>query len=436
MQRPEIDTTSHFLPLFIPSNEHYHKRFLTFYGGRGGMKSWQIARGCLVRASANPITVLCTREFQNSMDDSVMAVLEEQAKALDVMKYFNFQKSNIYGIGNKNRGCKFSFKGLARNINSIKSFEGADLVWNEEAQETSQRSIDKLYPTIRKKGAQIITSFNPDKTEDPIYVRHVLQHDENEQYLCLVNYTDNPWIDEAFVKEAERLRRVDPEAYDHIYKGMCWIRSDAQILNGKWVVEEFEAESYFDGPYYGADWGFANDPLAFVKCWIGPHALWGDNCLYIEYEETGIGVELDDIATLFKKVSGAKRHTIRADNSRPETISHVSNKGNLNVVAADKWGGSVEDGIEFLRSFDKIIIHKRCKMTQLEAKLYCYKQDRLTEDVLPVIIDKHNHCMDAIRYALQPLIKKRVIGLTQEQIRQNTRATKTTTAPSEGAQEW
>ncbi len=195
---------------------------------------------------------------------------------------------------------------------------------------------------------------------------------------------------------------TDPDAYQNIWEGSCRDSSDAQILKGKYRVEAFEVvrgeTDEWDGPYFGADWGFSQDPTVLVKLWIR------DQELYIEHEEYGIGVELDDIPEMFKRIPEADRYVIRADNSRPETISYVSRVGLLQIEAAEKWSGSVEDGVAYLRSFRSIIIHPRCKHTLEEARLYSYKKDRLSGDILPTIVDKHNHMMDAVRYALEPMI--------------------------------
>lgn len=358
------------------------------------MKSWQIARGLLMRGTKMPIKILCTREFQNSISDSVLSVLEGQAKAIGIDPFYTFQNNAIYG---KN-GTEFTFKGLRNNINSIKSFEGADIVWNEEAQTTSQKSLDVLLPTIRKPGSQIINSFNPDKDTDPIFEQFVTRHDPQNSYLCKVNYLDNPWIGQDFIDLAEKTKRNDYDAYEHIYLGECWTRSDAQVLNGKWRIDEFTRPEGVT-PYFGADWGFSQDPTTLICCYIV------GNTLYIEHEFYQVGLDIINIPNAFRRIPFADRYTIRADNARPETINHVRNAG-LDIIPASKWSGSVEDGVSFLRNFDEIIIHARCKNIAQEAKLYSYKTDKLTGDILPVIIDKHNHGWDAVRYALQPLIQR------------------------------
>lgn len=149
------------------------------------------------------------------------------------------------------------------------------------------------------------------------------------------------------------------------------------------------------------------DPTAAVRCAVY------DRSLYIEYEAGKIGLENDDIAEyMIKKIPGIEKHTVRADNARPETISHVQSSGNgtrlclPKIEPVSKWPGSVEDGIAHLRSYKEIIIHPRCVKVIHEARTYSYKVDRLTGDVLTTIVDKNNHYIDAIRYALEPMVKR------------------------------
>lgn len=242
---PALETTEHFLPLFDPNHEAYNKRYLTWYGGRGGRKSWEIARGLLKRGQVEVKKILCTREFQNSIDESVLAVLESQAHHLGLEDFYEFQNNAIYG---KN-GTKFIFKGLRANINSIKSFEDVDIVWNEEAQSTSQKSIDVLYPTIRKPGSQIITSYNTTNPTDPIYIETVVNHDPEDAYLCKVTYLDNPDIDEAFVRRALKVMEKDYASYDHIYLGNFDTRHNGAVY-AKYVKQEQVRGGVIHDPAY------------------------------------------------------------------------------------------------------------------------------------------------------------------------------------------
>ncbi|MNY26829.1 Phage terminase large subunit [compost metagenome] len=171
-------------------------------------------------------------------------------------------------------------------------------------------------------------------------------------------------------------------------------------------MAEFEPAVHWDGPYFGLDWGFSQDPTAGVKAWVGDGRLW------IEYEAGKVGLENDDIAGfMIERLPEIERHVVRADSARPETISHVKATANgirpalPRIVGVEKWKGSVEDGIAHLRSYKEIVIHPRCTQTLREARLYSYKVDRLSGDVLTDIVDANNHYMDAIRYGLGPLIQ-------------------------------
>jgi len=155
---------------------------------------------------------------------------------------------------------------------------------------------------------------------------------------------------------------------------------------------------------YGADWGFSRDPTVLVRVFVH------ERTLYVRDEAYQVGVDINRLPAMFDLVPGARAHTIRADSARPETISYVSQRGFPNLVAAAKGPGSVEDGVAYLRQFERIVVHPSCVHWLQEARLYSFKVDRLTGDVLPEIVDAHNHCMDATRYALEPLITARRPG--------------------------
>lgn len=141
------------------------------------------------------------------------------------------------------------------------------------------------------------------------------------------------------------------------------------------------------------------DPTTLVRCFIK------DRCLYIDYEAYGVGVELDEIPQLFDSVPDSRKWLIMADCARPETVSHIKNKG-FNIESCPKWQGSVEDGVEYIRSFERIYIHTRCPHTYYEFKYYSYKQDKNTGEVLPILLDKDNHIVDSLRYSLNSYIQK------------------------------
>jgi len=232
--------------------------------------------------------------------------------------------------------------------------------------ESSNESWQILIPTIRKDRSEIWVTFNPDMEDDPTYKRFVVTKPPGA-VVVEIGWRDNPWLPEELRMEKDYMASVDLDAYDHVWEGKCRKHGAAQIMKGKCVVAWFEPQSHWDGPYFGADWGFAHDPTALVKLWInGRYLMW-------EQEFYKIGLELDETAEAFKTISGADKHVIRGDNSRPETISYLNRQG-LNVVAAGKGPGSVEDGIAFMRSFEKIIIHPNCPHTLEESGFTAIRQ--------------------------------------------------------------
>lgn len=369
-------------------------RYKAAYGGRGSGKSWGFARAALVYALERRRRILCARELQLSIQDSVHKLLKEQIEALGVASDFEVLQTAIRG----RNGSEFIFSGLRSNITKIKSMEGVDVCWVEEAEVVSEDSWKVLIPTIRKPGSEIWASFNTGEETDPAYQRFVA-HPPPGARVVEINSEDNPWLPEELRREREYLYSVDPEAAANVWGGKPRRNNNANVLRGRYVVEPFEPQEDWSGPYYGADWGFANDPTVLVREWVHGRTL------YIEHEAYGLGIDIDDTPELFKRVPESQLHVIRADSARPETISHMRRHGFERMEGAIKGPGSIEDGVEHLRSYERIVIHPRCTLAKQQARLWSYKVDRLTGDVMPVLVDKHNDVWDATRYALEPIIR-------------------------------
>ncbi len=379
-------------------------RYKVLYGGRAAARSWTFARLGLLEAAQLPIRFLCCREIQNSIRDSVHRLLTDQIDLLQLPGFRVLEKEIRHTV----TGSLFVFEGLRYNVNRIKSYEGIERAWVEEAEKVSDISWRTLIPTIRRPGSEIWVSFNPDQDDDPTYKRFVT-NSPPDSLVIKVGWEDNPWFPEELRREMEYDYKVDPEAAANTWGGETRADTDAQILHGKWRVEAFEPREDWDGPYQGADWGFSAHPTVLIKVWIGENRLW------IEHEAYGLGVDVGYATSrLFDTIPFARDTLIRADNARPETISSMRNGGAdgggwqaWNIRSADKWPGSVEDGIQHLRGYEEIIIHPRCKHAIDEARHYSYKVDRLTGDVLREIVKKHDHIWDAVRYALAPVIRNR-----------------------------
>jgi phage terminase large subunit len=200
-------------------------RYKVAYGGRGGAKSWGIARALLILGAKSPLRILCAREFMTSMRDSVHKLLCDQIESLGLLGFYEITQASIRG---KN-GTEFAFAGLKNNIANIKSYEGVDICWVEEAQTVSRLSWNILIPTIRKGGSEIWISFNPELETDETYQRFVAVPPEN----CItmrVNWSDNPWFPETLRLEKDSLKQRDEEAYNQVWEGLCRQTVDGAIF--------------------------------------------------------------------------------------------------------------------------------------------------------------------------------------------------------------
>jgi len=373
-----------------------HSRYRVLYGGRGSGKSWSIAKMLIMIACSRRVRILCAREYQISMADSVHKLLSEQIEELGLSAYFEIQKTTIKCT---QTDSEFIFRGLHHNANEIKSMEGLDYVWIEEAEKVSEESWSLLVPTVRKEHSEIWVSFNPHRQTDPTYQRFIKNTPPN-CVLCKVNANDNPWFPDVLRAEMEWDRKTNTDKYLWVWAGNPVGISAAQVFRGKYFVDVTPEPNDNDRLFFGADWGFANDPTAIIRCFVR------DRILYIDQEIGGVGIEIDELPALFSRVPAIDKWPIYADCARPETISYVKRKGYA-IKGAPKWQGSIEDGIAYIKSFERIIINPRCKNMIQEMELYQYKQDRLTGDILPIIVDANNHYQDALRYALADYIKSK-----------------------------
>lgn len=420
------EVTSLVLDRSHPLSDLYYKkaRYKIYWGGRGSAKSWGFAEALVRMAAAEPLFILCCREFQNSIRDSSHKVIKATIERLGLQAWFTITETSI----KSKVGAEFVFKGLFNNENGIRSTEGIDIVWVEEAHSVSAASWKALLPTVRKRGSEIWASFNMGTEDDPVYKMFVKASPAPGSTVCeavrprsivhKVNYDSNPFFaDTELFEEMETDKAADYQMYEHIWLGMPLALSDEIIFSGKYCVEEFDDDLWkeADRLYYGMDHGFAKDPATLIRCFIlkrfdmttkRPYEE-----LYIDHEMFGYGVDIDDLPQRFDKIPGARDWPIKADSSQPALISHYRGRG-FNVSAAEKWPGSVEDGIAHLRKFRRIVIHKRCVNMQFEARMYRYKVDKKALDdqgrpqVLPIIVDKHNHGWDAIRYSLDGYIMR------------------------------
>jgi len=379
----EIQTPAVYEPLLYPS------RYKGVYGGRGSGKSWFMAEMLIERMVMAKTDAVCVREIQKSLNQSVKKLLETKIEQMSVGHLFEVQESII----KCKNGGQIIFAGMQNHTaDSIKSLEGYDIAWVEEAQSVSQRSLDLLRPTIRKPGSELWFSWNPCKDTDPIDMLLRGESTPPDAIVVEANYVDNPWFPDVLREEMEYDKRRDPDKYAHIWLGKYQQNSEARVFRN-WTIEEFESKpgTCFN---FGADWGFSNDPSALVRSHID------GNRLYIDYEAYLVGCEIVNLPELFSTIPEANKWFIIADSARPETISYMQQHGFPKMAAAIKGPGSVEEGITFLQSFD-IVVHPRCAHTIDELSTYSYKIDKTTDKVTNILEDKNNHVIDSLRYACE-----------------------------------
>jgi phage terminase large subunit len=379
----EIKTARVFKPLLKAA------RYKGAHGGRGSGKSHFFAELLIEQMLVKQTSAVCVREIQKSLNQSVKKLLEDKIETLHVGSFFEVMESEI----RCHNGGKIIFQGMQNHTaDSIKSLEGYDIAWVEEAQSLSQRSLDLLRPTIRKEGSELWFSWNPNSKDDPIEVLLRSSDPPPDSVVVQANYSDNPWLTDVLKAEMEYDRKRDKDKYAHVWLGEYRTSSQALVFRN-WEVQDFQTQP---GATFrlGADWGFATDPSVLVRCYIEGRRL------YVDHEAWMVGCEIDQLPDLFERVPDSRKFFITADTARPETISYMQRHGYPKINPAIKGAGSIEDGIEFLKSFD-IVVHPRCKNVIDELSKYSFKVDPLTEQVLPILEDKYNHTIDALRYALE-----------------------------------
>ncbi len=413
----DFPTARAFVPFLQPA------RYKGLHGGRGSAKSHDRATALVKRCVEKPGTRwVCVREVQKSLEQSVKRLLDDKIKLHGVEDQFESTNTQIKTPGDG----VIIFQGMQDHTSdSIKSLEGFDGAWVEEAQSLSARSLTLLRPTIRKEGSELWFTWNPDKPTDP--VDQLLRGDNPPPGAIVkgVTWKDNPWFPDVLKLEMQYDLRRDPEKYQHVWGGGYQQHSEARVFKN-WKVDTFEAPAGTTF-YWGADWGFSVDPSTLVRCYLQGRTL------FIDREAYKVGVEVDHLPNFFDSMAcgcgsdvslpegerkslcprpelhgEARRWTIAADSARPETISYLNRHGYPKMVPAKKGPGSVEEGVIFLQGFD-IVVHERCTHTRDELTNYRYKVNKLIEPgqpghVLPILEDKKNHIIDPLRYSVEELI--------------------------------
>ncbi len=397
-------------------------RYKIAFGGRAGAKTDSTTIELIIELltapkstqenKIPPFVVLVVRETLTSIRDSAHATFMKYIHYYNLQKYFRITEGRITCILNNGY---VAFKGIRNNPAELKSFQGCMRCWVEEADNVSKNSWDILIPTIRAEGSEIWVTFNPKNWNDDTYQRFIVEPQLNS-LLVNVNYYDNPFNSDSILQEISNWKTIRPEDYAHIYLGEVKQYSDALIFKGKFEVKEFITPNYLDiwnrKFYYGADWGFSQDPTCIVRSFIMEELVEGTDIkvknLYVDYEAGGVGVEITQIKDLFRQIPDIERYckgevvytiqdqlapiTIFGDSARPDIISYLRNQ---NLPVRECFKTKIEDGIEFLKGFYKIYIHPRCKKILKEFENYSFKIDKNNNKILPEIDTKagYDHCL-------------------------------------------
>jgi phage terminase large subunit len=427
----DIPTLRQFVPLLAP------RRFKGARGGRAGAKSHFFGERAIEDMFAEHNRFACLREVQNSIKDSVKQLLEDKINRFGLQSEFKITEREIVCPATESLAI---FRGLQNHTaTSIKSLEGFNRVWYEEAQSLSKRSLEIAVPTFRVAGSEQWFSWNPDQETDPVdkfFADNVEtfntpagafgrrnRGEGDPDFVCVhVNHDQNPWMSDDMRRDMERDRQRDPDKYGHIWLGGYRKNSEARVLRN-WRVERFDRPAANVPLYGGGDWGFSVDPTVMLLMFIVGRTL------YIWREVWAIGCEIDRTPALFDKIdpdwtpakakdptwrSLARRVPIVADSARPETIAYMQSHGFPMMKPAIKGAGSVEDGVEFLKSYD-IVVHPDCVHTIDELTLYSYVIDKKTGEVTTVLEDKKNHTIDSARYGLENV--RRASNASHEELR-------------------
>lgn len=387
-------------------------RYRVMKGGRGSGKSHSFAEELIERMRAKKTRVLCCREIQKSIRDSVKALLVKKIASLGYEADFDVLDTEIRC---KTTGSLATFVGLRTNIESVKSTEDVDIAYVSEARTVSATSWEILTPTIRNEGSEIWIDYNPNSEKDPVDAMFVAENQPGA-IVRHINYTENPHFPEVLRREMEYVRQRDPEKYQHVWLGQYKRNSEARVFK-KVRIEPCPEPPPGTVFRFGADWGFSVDPSVLIRTWIDGRTL------YIDREAYRVGCETEDLPKLFAGRHGqepgaewspaleaaypgiedAKKWPIVADSARPETISFMRGRG-FRMTPARKGAGSINEGIEWLQSYD-IVIDPQCVNAEYEFTSFAFKTDPLTNQVLPILEEKNNHVIDACRYATEDLRK-------------------------------
>ena len=404
-----MDLTININKSYRPYFYDYSHRFEIYYGGAGSGKSVFIAQKLIMKALRSYRKVLITRKVGSTLKDSVWQLVLDTLVEWGRYRKCNINKS-VFTIELEN-GSILLFKGMD-DSEKIKSITGITDIWVEEATEFSEEDIEQLNLRLRAKtdGLQMFFSFNPVSKANWVYRRWFKDGAiiTDDTVIHRSTYKDNRFLPDAYIETIEKMASTNPTYY-RIYALGEFASLDKLVFNN-WHVGRIEDTHDWD-MLCGLDFGFTNDPTAFVVSFMK------DNTLFISREYVRTGLLNDQIAKVITEL-GFSKSTIIGDSAEVKSIEELRRAGLYRIYPAAKGQGSVLQGIQKLQQFD-IVVDPDCEHVITELQNYAWKKDRSTGEYINEPIDEFNHCLDALRYSLQCVdrykrltsVSKSILGL-------------------------
>lgn len=399
-----------FNPIYLKHQLKNNNRYQIYFGGSSSGKSFSLAQRTVLDILAGNRNYLIVRNVQSTIRRSCLNEITKAISNLKMSKYFEVNKTDMVITCTLNKK-QILFCGLddVEKIKSITPIDGVITdVWIEEATETEYKAVkqlDKRLRGISKVTKRLTLSFNPILKDHWLYKEYFDIWEDDKQYvergnvsILKTTYKDNKYLTEDDVQALENESDI---YYYQVYTLGNWGVLGAVIFKN-WKVQDFsDIESAFDNYRHGVDWGFADDPFAYIKS----HLDKKKSILYVCDEIEAVGLLNKESAPLVREKAGASR--VICDSSEPKSITEYRTL-RVNAKGAKKGPGSIEFGIKWLQGLE-IIIHPRCQSFKAEISKYKYKEDK-NGNVMPIPLDKDNHLLDALRYSLEDDMTRRKIG--------------------------
>ena len=389
-----------FNDIYLPHLKDFNKRYEVYYGGAGSGKSFFVAQKLVIKALTDRRKVLVLRKVGRTVKNSVFQLILDTLDLLQIKDKCKINKTD-FSIELPN-GSIFLCSGLD-DPEKIKSIAGLTDAWLEEATEFTQDDFNQIDLRIRDplaKDQQLILSFNPVSKASWCYLQFFAENPELDEFRSKVeivksNYTNNPHLPQAYVDSLLLLKATNPVYYG-IY-ALGDFGSLDKLVYSNWQKFEFNKEDIKGDLIIGLDFGYTNDPTALVAAIVNAE----ENRIYVFKEWGGTGLLNDDIAKNIIDFGFAKS-IIKADSAEQKSIDEIKRAGVLRISPCTKGQGSILQGIQKLQQYE-LVIHPDCKEILNELQNYAWEKDKQTNEYINKPIDKYNHYLDALRYALQCL---------------------------------